>query len=106
MSDELARIRDEWSLGDLSPQDWWGKEQRDLAALMRHAEAAERERDAALSTADGALADLEAAQLRIANLWAELEEQWEAAHAEHCRNEWPHGGHCTWPKPAALEETE
>jgi hypothetical protein len=35
-------------------------------------------------------------------LRAELRERWEANHAEHCRNEWPHDGDCYWPPPGVL----
>ena len=36
-------------------------------------------------------------------LRAELQKQWEAAHAEYCDNQWPHPGRdCHWPRPTIL----
>ncbi len=51
------------------------------ASHWKRAERAEAERDA---------------------LRAELQNQWEYNHAEHCRWEWPHEGYCAWPLPEVL----
>ncbi len=39
-----------------------------------------------------------------AELRAELLNQWEYNHAEHCSNDWPHPGRdCQWPRPPILD---
>jgi len=32
-----------------------------------------------------------------------LHDEWEMNHSEHCSNDWPHEGRCSWPPPAELE---
>jgi hypothetical protein len=40
----------------------------------------------------------------IERLRAELQNQWEMAHAEYCGKPLPHSDDCYWPPPAVLSE--
>ncbi len=44
----------------------------------------------------------QALEREIAELQAELLEQWLSAHADHCCERYPHSGLCVWPPPKIL----